>query len=104
MEVEGKGDDGSELDIFLLQLLYAGEPNAGSWPATSYISLLANVRPAKGRPEEDAGGARTAGGSELQAASGALDRASLASSIADSSGDVIGAAAAKVLLLMLLRL
>ena len=85
-------------EFSFLHLLYAGEPNAGSCPATSYISLLANVRPDRGRLEE-AGGARTAGGdSELQHAEGALALTPFARSIASSSSfeDVIWAAAAKL--------
>ena len=97
VEVEEEVDD--EFEASFLHLLYAGEPKACSCPATSNISLLANVRPDRGRLEEEevGGGARTAtGDSELQQASGALARASFASSF--ESFESIRAAAAKFLL------
>ena len=110
MEVDVDDEDEDEFATSFLHLLYAGEPNAGSCPVTSYISLLAKVRPDRGRLFVEAG-ARTAGvESGLQHAEGALDLASLASSsIADddpSCDDVIGAAAAAAtkLLLLMLRL
>lgn len=115
VEVEvGEADDESELAIFILHLLYAGDPNAGSCPTTSYISLIANVRPERGGRSEEAaaeggggGGARMAGtlSSELQQADGALARAASAAALRALSLDDIEAAAetAKVPLLTLRR-
>lgn len=113
VEVYEEVEQEVEEAFFCLHLLYAGEPKAGSCPATSYISLLANVRPDSGRlllEEEEfaggGGGASTAGvSSELQHAEGALARIFLASSIASSSPPLdaieLEAATAKVLLSML---
>lgn len=100
VEVEqDEDDDDEDFEFSFLHLLYAGEPNDGSCPATSYISLLANVREDNGRLEEETGGARTAGDSSelLQHAAGALARASFAIIASSSFGDaLIRAAAAKL--------